>query len=383
MENKLLHGRRDVHLVAFSYLTPEWKLATALLREMLTQLHPGLVELSDHVPPEEAYTKVLAACRRSAKKPEIPAERHESVANTEKRRKVQREGRCQSLVLSQGQYEGQAPFNQRLDALKRLSAMRDGPHVVPVLPQGKAESPAQARRRFEAQACCASAVLPTGPEESGEHFEQRLEAVRLTPTRLSLPAVCTPKVGGPHAEGQLPVAKLVPWPVLPRGKYESDASFDLRLEIAVGCSVPALPQGAEESDADCLARLRAQQRAPHLMLWPYHPQLESREAFQMRCADAGAPTQQHDGLQRLGEAECSSKDGRPRPGEEPSQSLQSRRKRSPSVVDAISAKLSVIKVGSSLSGAPKNPSLQTVKTGALVRPEPEHAPPKKECCVVV
>ena len=255
MENKLLHGRRDVHLVAFSYLTPEWKLATALLREMLTQLHPGLVELSEHVPPEEAYTKVLAACRRSAKKPEIPAGRHESVANTEKRRKVQREGRCQSLVLSQGQYEGQAPFNQRLDALKRLSAMRDGPHVVPVLPQGKAESPAQARRRFEAQACCASAVLPTGPEESGEHFEQRLEAVRLTPTRLSLPAVCTPKVGGPHAEGQLPVAKLVPWPVLPRGKYESDASFDLRLEIAVGCSVPALPQGAEESDADCLARL--------------------------------------------------------------------------------------------------------------------------------
>ena len=133
MENKLLHGRRDVHLVAFSYLTPEWKLATALLREMLTQLHPGLVELSEHVPPEEAYTKVLAACRRSAKKPEIPAERHESVANTEKRRKVQREGRCQSLVLSQGQYEGQAPFNQRLDALKRLSAMRDGPHVVPGL----------------------------------------------------------------------------------------------------------------------------------------------------------------------------------------------------------------------------------------------------------
>ena len=153
--------------------------------------------------------------------------------------------------------------------------MRDGPHVVPVLPQGKAESPAQARMRLEAQACCASAVLPAGPEESGEHFEQRLEAGRLTPTRLSPPAVRTPTRAGPPAAGPPAAAKLVPWPVLPRGRHESDASFDLRLEIAVSCSVPAMPQGGEESDADCRTRLLAQQKAPHATLWPYHSQAKS------------------------------------------------------------------------------------------------------------
>ena len=395
MESKLLHGHGDDHLVAIASLTPEWKLAAALLREMLTQLHPSHAEdshLSEHVPPEEAYAKVLAACRRSAKKPEMPAGRHEAAANTEKRRKVQREGRCQSLVMPQSEYEGQLTFGQRLDAVKRLGSMRDGPHVVPVLPQGKAESAAQARMRFEAQACCASAVLPAGPEESGEHFEQRLEALRLTPTRLSPPAVRTPKAGGkaggPPTEGQPPAAKRVPWPVLPRGKHESDASFDLRLEIAVGCSVPALPQGADESDADCRIRLRAQQRAPHLTLWPYHPQLESPETFQRRCADAAGGVltarwarQQLDAPSSA--QERSSKDERPR---------ASGRKRSPSVVDAISdaisTKIATVKVGSSKPRAPKDPSLQMVKTGVCVAGPradalgPEQVP-KKTCCAVM
>ena len=127
MASELLHGHGDEHLVAFSSLTPEWKLAAALLREMLTQLHPGRVEdshLSEQVQPEEAYAKVLAACRRSAKKPEMAAGRHEAAANTEKRRKVQREGRCQSLIMPQSEYEVQLTFSQRLDAIKRLSSMR-------------------------------------------------------------------------------------------------------------------------------------------------------------------------------------------------------------------------------------------------------------------
>eukprot|EP00964_Phaeocystis_antarctica_P086373 scaffold54682_cov68-Phaeocystis_antarctica.AAC.5 len=399
MNSELIHGHGDDHLVAFASLTPEWKLAAALLREMLTQLHPGLVEdshLDEHIAPEEAYAKVLAACRRSAKKPEMAAGRHEAAGNTEKRRKVQREGRCQSLVLPQSEYEGQLTFSQRLDAVKRLGSMRDGPHVVPVLPQGKAESAAQARMRFEAQACCASAVLPAGPEESGEHFEQRLEALRLTPTRLSPPAAPTPKAGGKAGglptEGQPSAAKRVPWPVLPRGAHESDASFDLRLEIAVGCSVPALPQGADESDADCRIRLRAQQRTPHLMLWPYHPQLESPEAFQRRCADAagGVPTarwarQQLEEPGSMGEADRSSEDGRQSRRPQPSG-----RKRSPSVVEvisgAISTKLATVKVGSYKPRAPKD--LQKVKTGVWVAGPRADAlgpdqVPKKACCVVM
>jgi len=395
MASELLHGHGDEHLVAFSSLTPEWKLAAALLREMLTQLHPGRVEdshLSEQVQPEEAYAKVLAACRRSAKKPEMAAGRHEAAANTEKRRKVQREGRCQSLIMPQSEYEVQLTFSQRLDAIKRLSSMRDGPHVVPVLPQGKAESAAQARMRFEAQACCASAVLPAGPEESGEHFEQRLEALQFTPTRLG-PRTAGARAGGPPTERAPPAAKRVPWPVLPRGKHESDASFELRLGVAPGCSVPALPQGADESDADCRTRLQAQQRAPHLMLWPYHPQLESPETFQRRCADHGvdkaggaqAARRARQQLEEPGPAqERSSEDARPPP---------SGRKRSPSVVEAItgaiSTKLATGNVGSSKPRAPKDPALEKVKTGVwLAGPRadalgPDQVPKKASCCVVM
>ena len=103
MDRVALHGTEDVSLTTFASLTPEWKRATVLLREMLAQLHPGplSLEMTEHAPPEEAYVRVLAVCRRSTKKPEMPAGKHESAANTEKRRSVQREGRCLSLILPQ------------------------------------------------------------------------------------------------------------------------------------------------------------------------------------------------------------------------------------------------------------------------------------------
>lgn len=52
------------------------------------------------------------------------------------------------------------------------------------------------------------------------------------------------------------------------------------------CAVPCLPQAHDESDEDVALRLKAQKAAPHTMLWPYHPQLESHELFTKRCHDA-------------------------------------------------------------------------------------------------
>lgn len=118
--------------------------------------------------------------------------------------------------------------------------------------------------------------------------------------------------------------------MLPKGKHESEASFALRLETAVGCSVPCLPQGHDETDAQVRVperarsrargpsrrarpaaqvelRLRAQRAAPHVMVWPHHPQLESLEAFERRCHDLlAAPKKKegrrHSALRRLSRA---------------------------------------------------------------------------------
>ena len=101
-----------------------------------------------------------------------------------------------------------------------------------------------------------------------------------------------------------------------------------------------------------------------------HPQVESPEAFQKRCADAigSVPMQ-----------------GSTRPRQEAPQAPQARRTRRSSVVDVISKKLSTIKAGSYVSRAPKARSLPPVEPGAPVsevKPEPGYAP-KKACCIVM
>ena len=149
IEHEAVKTEEEVHLAAVTALSPEWSLVIATLHEMSVQIGASHLQLSEQTEPTEAYTKVVAAYKRGPKRPELPARASESADNTERRRKVQRG--CASLIVPLGEHEGQVPFNQRLDAIKRLSALRDGPHVVPVLPQGKAESPAQARMRCEAR----------------------------------------------------------------------------------------------------------------------------------------------------------------------------------------------------------------------------------------
>lgn len=263
-------------LTAQSALSPEWNDALGYMRLMLTLLGAG-AKLPDETPPNEAYAKVVAACKKTAKKPELPPTKHEEAGNTEKRKKVQRG--CQSLVIPYSEFEVPGTFNQRLEAVKRLSALREGPHVVPVLPQRQAETPTQARMRLDAQTRCCTAVLPVSEHENADAYEERLDACRLIPTKL------TPPTGGSTGGTGAGQERLRPWPLLPKGRHESGASFTLRLEASRGASVPVLPQSHGEADEQAARRFKAQQHAPHAMLWPYHPQLETVEMFEQRCAE--------------------------------------------------------------------------------------------------
>ena len=263
-------------------LSPEWHDAIVYMRLVLTMLGTS-AKLRDETPPVEAYAKVVAACRKTAKKPELPTTKHESATSglLEKRKKVQRG--CQSLVFPYSEFEVPGAFNQRLEAMKRLSALREGPHVVPVLPMGQGETPAQARMRLETQARCCTAILPVTQHENADAYEERLDACRLLPTKMK-PMKRSSSDGAAGAGGGQ--ERPLQWPLLPKGKHESGASFTLRLEVAAkGTSVPVLPQSHGEGDAEAARRFKAQQAAPHTMLWPYHPQLESLEAFEQRCAE--------------------------------------------------------------------------------------------------
>lgn len=78
-------------------------------------------------------------------------------------------------------------------------------------------------------------------------------------------------------------------PLLPQGRFESDASFVLRLKTAAACTAIVLPQTKAESDADARSRLGAQKQAPAASLPPFSPNLESREEYDARIA-AALPT---------------------------------------------------------------------------------------------
>ena len=354
---KAERSEEQIHLSAQFSLSPEWHDALGYMRLML-QLLGTSAKLPDETPPAEAYAKVVAACRKTAKKPELPPTKHESADNTEKRKKVQRG--CQSLVFPYSEFEVPGAFHQRLEAMKRLSALREGPHVVPVLPQGQAETPAQARMRLEAQARCCTAVLPVTEHENADAYEERLDACRLTPTKMK------PR---DSSEGKgVGQERLRPWPLLPKGKHESDASFTLRLEASRGASVPVLPQSHGEGDAEAAKRFQAQQAAPHTMIWPYHPQLESLEAFEKRCADL-TPVPKR-GQKRSGSRRRLSNlisrrdsDSGEVSGKFSEKSSSGKERRRSSIMGGISSRLSMTKRGAPKAAeSPGKPKLEVVES---------------------
>lgn len=248
----------------------DWDVAASILATALRSA--GSTPPSPQATAQETLERIAAVCEPAVFTAHRPVGRalHESDDNSAKRHKAQKDPRA-APIMPRSEVESEVIFGRRLNATRSLVDLRSGPQRVLVLAQQPHETAAQASARLEVAGTCPAIVMPIGADEDEESFAERLESLRATPR----PA----HNGAPRCA-----------PVLARGKHETSASFTLRLEVAVYCSVVVPPQASGESESDVVCRLNAQKESLHTWIDAYRPHTETRDAFLQRCTAGKQPS---------------------------------------------------------------------------------------------
>ena len=190
-----------------------------------------------------------------------PAERR-----AERTRRMTTQAKVPTLILPRVTAESEDAFDARLEAVEasaRLARATKAPTPL-VFPQQPRETLLAATARFAAQKGSAAPILPLGTYE-----EMSANAEKPGSFELRLAA----------AQKQGSTSRV---PIIPKGRFESDVGFEMRIGLAGRVETFVLPQPKAETNSDAILRLRMQKMVPAASIPPFSPTNETRDEYSRR-----------------------------------------------------------------------------------------------------
>lgn len=184
--------------------------------------------------------------RRAGKGKPLPASDHEGEQETTQRKNTQKQ--IMRLILPKTSVENADTF------LRRLDAHKNAPEAL-VAPMSSSEDETAFAKRCMAVKETAETpdhfILPKGPKENAQEFDERLAVAKKSPT-IVFPRGAHETYN--HFKARLQVAKTAKRAVMPKSKDEPEIGFTKRVDMQIACEYVVHPYDPAREDEHLYTR---------------------------------------------------------------------------------------------------------------------------------